>query len=171
MGISVSDRIGQLLAQHEHIKQGFDRLEKSVSDLDSVSQLKAAREKMESGKPAAGSTSLDLEKVFASIEKELTIHFSKEEDALEESYKILQDEGLISALSALRADHIELLSRIKDLRAEAEGISSANLSLQDQKDRTFLAKVHITNYRMSLENHAEQETLMFKRLKDKLSAT
>ena len=169
MSISVIDNIDQLLEEHEKIHQGFEWLEQQANDLESALQLKDIRKRIDSERLTQTSWPQELDNDLSRIESQLGDHFDREEGMLSECCDKLEDAGLSSTLSRLRDDHIEILGRIKDLRAEARGIDSDRSSREDWIDKSFVVRVHITNTRVFLEKHADQESLLFKMLKDRLS--
>ena len=164
MGVSVVDRIAQLLAQHKAIRDSFVYLEGQINDLESASHLRVLRKKVDSERLASGPWPIQLEEDVSKIEDQLGNHFKIEEDILSECYKIFKDTSLLSSLNRLRSDHAEIITRIGDLRIEAAQIASALSDRQDWIGRAFVLRVHITNTRVLLERHAEEEEVIFKGL-------
>ncbi len=170
MGINVVDRISLLLAQHKEIQTSFAGLEDLVNDWESASQLKALRKEIDSERLAVGPWPMALEQDVSRIETQLNDHFDREEDILAECVQISEDPGLLATLNRLRSDHQEIITRIGDLRAEARQIALALTSRSDWIGRAFGVRVHITNTRVLLEKHAEEEEGLFKMLEGRLSA-
>jgi len=170
VSISVIDNIDQLLEEHEKIHRGFKWLEQQANDLESALQLKDIRKRIDSERLTQTSWPQELENELSRIENQLGDHFSREESMLSDCCDKLEDAGFSSTLSRLRDDHNEILGRIEDLRAEARGIDSDSTSREDWIDKSFVIRVHITNARVFLEKHADQESLLFKMLRDRLSS-
>ena len=111
-----------------------------------------------------------MEDELAQIESQLSDHFKREEDTLNECCRKIEDTDLTSALIRLRIDHNEILFRIDDLRSEAKEIVMVLSSGAHSISRSFEFGVHITETRVFLEKHADQETVLFERLRNRLSA-
>ena len=83
--------------------------------------------------------------------------------------KILDDAGVESALNRLRSDHKEILICISDLKDAAREIISTLSGDGDWSDQLFVMRIQITNARVFLEKHADQEIILFETLEDRLS--
>ena len=103
------------------------------------------------------------------IEGELGDHFSREENVLVQCCKMLDDAGVESALNRLRSDHREILLRLDDLKDAAKASVSTLSNDGDWSDQLFVIRVQITNARVFLEKHADQEIILFETLKDRPS--
>lgn len=84
MSIGVTVQITQLLAEHEEFRRRFAWLEEQTNDLESASYLKAIRKKIASERLARKHWPLELGNELSKIESQLSDHFRREEDVLNE---------------------------------------------------------------------------------------
>lgn len=80
------------------------------------------------------------------------------------------DSDLESALTALRIEHTDILIRISDVRAEAKEIDKSLSNGESWISKSFEFRIHITEARVFLEKHADQETSLFEKLRNRFSA-
>jgi len=170
MDTSVADRISHLLEEHESIRNALLSLDAFGSDSEPITQLKDFGKRIDSERLAVGPWPLQLGEDIASIEIRLNRHFSNEEEVLAECCEILDDTGLADALAWLRTAHQKIMKRIDDVRAKIGQIVPALSRQGEWIELAFDAREHLIETRVLLEKHAEEEEMLFKMLKDRLSS-
>lgn len=173
IGVSMGamDQITQLIAEHEGFRRRFAWLEEQANDIESASHLKAIRKKITSERLLRNHRLFELGDELSQIESQLADHFKREEKALRECCLKIAGADLESALTDFRIDHADILVQISDIKKEAEKIDVALSNGESRINESFDFRVRITEARVFLERHAEKETHLFEKLRNKLSAS
>jgi len=161
--------IEQLLAEHRQVLEGINTVEQITGDLGVALKLEDIKETMMPGRLGPEGRRLpELEEALAAFRLKLEEHFMREEIGLMDALEQQGDQMLTSAWNTILLEHPLLRNRLDSLQREIVELDVERSSQEVWEGKIWGLRAYIAHTRKLLEEHAQSEYSILRRVHKKI---